>query len=907
MNHVLLWKEYRQQRAIWLAVALLGIFLVLILGLALGQGSGLEAFRDGSIRPTLIVIILALGVTYGIVSGALLLAGEKEDHTLDFLDGLAGERGPVWHRKATAGALFTLAQAIVMSVLLAGLGLGSWRTALVVFYWCLDGLAWGLLGGSLCNKVLTAVLVGVAFMGATWLLVLFVNTNVALYLGKAMLAGAGVLYSRKMFCQDDPTRQIAPRKSRFTKLIPASWRVLVWLSFRQGRWVLAGGLVFAIALGLTVNLAPLILWPIGTLLLGLACGLAAFCPDQGDGGRFLGAQRFSPGEIWFVKTCFWGTAAFLFTVLAWQVGLVSLYNLDPNVEYKQWFRKWIGSWTLADEVLSPNQFLVLWALYGFPIGQFFGHAASRPIIGSILAMITAPVMVGLWVPSLFFGGVPAWQFLAIPVMLLIGSGLAMWPWMSGRLLTGKPLVGIAAVIALVAVSMAGFLWYRAIEVPDVGEPFDVKAYIAHLPSPEQNQAGILIRTAAATVREHKKKVEDRIEPPTKPIFAEQNALAGEKFGVRAYEDAALYIPEKGWPKNDKEIGRWLDLIFQGDWFNQVTKATRLPLGLIQDPRLTGLESRAHRLEDACTLMSLLLTCRALQMQAHGDSPEALRLFETALALTRQMKNNSSEDLFLTACRLEWSILGGFDHWLRKAGPDKKLLREALSLLQRHETATPDPTGSIKAQFLVIRNSQPTVREKKLIEEIHRAAYQVPWENERQNRIVSAATLGQLRQAQKPVWQIPDWREFDHFSGMARSRGLPPADGPGSGLSAKQWGEFLHQSWAERYSLAYIIPGMRKRPFLRAAQLVTALALYQADKGEPPARLDDLVPDYLAALPIDPSNGKPFRYRISKGEEIKRSTDDNVKLRLMPGQALVWSEGPREYKFPVPVWEKGTGP
>ena len=110
MNHVLLWKEYRQQRAIWLVIALLGILLVLILGLAIGQGSGLEVFRDGSIRPTLITIILALGVTYGIVSGAMLLAGEKEDRTLDFLDGLSGERGPVWRRKATAGALFTLAQ-----------------------------------------------------------------------------------------------------------------------------------------------------------------------------------------------------------------------------------------------------------------------------------------------------------------------------------------------------------------------------------------------------------------------------------------------------------------------------------------------------------------------------------------------------------------------------------------------------------------------------------------------------------------------------------------------------------------------------------------------------------------------------------------------------------------------------
>src|SRR5260370_7544855 len=158
MNRVLLWKEYRQQRAIWLAIALLGIVLVLILGLAMGQGSGLEVFRDGSIRPALLTIVLALVVAYGIVSGALLLAGEKEERTLDFLDGLCGTRAPVWRRKATAGALFALAQALVMGLLVLPLGLGSLQTGLILLYCCLDALAWGLLGGPLCQKVLTPVL-----------------------------------------------------------------------------------------------------------------------------------------------------------------------------------------------------------------------------------------------------------------------------------------------------------------------------------------------------------------------------------------------------------------------------------------------------------------------------------------------------------------------------------------------------------------------------------------------------------------------------------------------------------------------------------------------------------------------------------------------------------------------------
>ena len=900
MNQVLLWKEYRQQRAIWLVIALLGILLVLILGLAMGQGSGLDVFRDGSIRPTLITIILALGVTYGIVCGALLLAGEKEDRTLDFLDGLAGQRGPVWRRKATAGALFTLAQGLVMAILIAVLGLGSWRTALIVLYWCLDGLAWGLLGGSLCQKVLVAVLAGIAFMASSWLLALFVNTSLALYLGKAMLAGAAVLSSRRIFCQDDPSRQTAPQK-RFTIPLPAGWRVLLWLCFRQGRWVLAGELVFAIALGLTVNLAPLIIWPIGSLLLGLACGLAAFCPDQGDGNRFLGAQRFSPDAIFPVKIGFWGLATILLTVIAWQLGLASLFYWDPNAAPESWFERWLGSLYVRDyllRLLTPGLFLILWPLYGFCFGQFFGLVAARPIIGAILATVVASLTVVLWVPSLFFGGVPAWQFLAVPLLLLATTRLAIWPWISGRLRNARSLLGIAGAVALVAITMAGFLYYRAVEVPDVGEPFDVKSFSASLSAPEQNQAGPQIRSAVAAMREQKKKVEEQIKPPTKPIFPPELGHPTEKFRVRDYEDASGYIPEKGWPKNDKEFGRWLDQIFQGAWVNQASKAVRLPLGLIQDPRLTSFDTRDWKTGDGCSNMGLLFACRALQLQARGDSRQALQHLEAALALSRQLRHNSPDSFYLAGHRMEGWTLKAFEHWLEKIGPDKKLLREALTLLQRHEAAIPDATGTIKAEYLILGNSLPSVHEKKLVEELHRAAYQTPWEKERQDRIDRAATLGRLRQAEKPPWQVTG--SFDP------AQGLPPEHGPGSGLSAKEWEKFLGQSWAETHSMAHMIPRLRRRPSLRAAQLVTALLLYQADKGHLPAQLNDLVPNYLAALPIDPSTGKSFHYRISKGEEIKGDyPGDNVMFRLAPGQALVWSEASneRQNKFPVPMWKK----
>src|SRR5260370_12014061 len=92
-------------------------------------------------------------------------------------------------------------------------------------------------------------------------------------------------------------------------------------------------------------------------------------------------------------------ATLIMIVLAWQVGLACLYYLDYNVEYQKWFRKWIGCWTLADEILSPTLFLGLWGLYGFCFGQFFGKLASRPIIPAILTTTPTPPVSSTFIPS----------------------------------------------------------------------------------------------------------------------------------------------------------------------------------------------------------------------------------------------------------------------------------------------------------------------------------------------------------------------------------------------------------------------------------------------------------------------------------------------------------------------------
>jgi hypothetical protein len=363
MTSVLLWKEYRQQRTVWLAIAFLAILLVISLAETLGHGSNWQVFREERLRDSLNLVIHSLIVSYGVVCGALLLAGESDDGTLAFLDTLTGWRSLLWTRKCLAGVLLTLSLSVALIGLALVLGFASWETVIGAPLLGLDALAWGLLGGALCRKVLTAVLTGIGFMALSWFLFAPWDNGVVLFLGKSAAVVTAVYGSWWSFCRNDRLRQRAPVQTqrRQVSLLSSPTRVLLWLMLRQGRWVLAAGVAGAMLLGLMLHKEPLIYWPLGTLLLGLLCGLAVFAPDQNDGIRFLGAQRFSPGRIWTTKILFWAAVLFALLHLAACVDFVgrdALHHLLLRTD------GWRGSegnsvWGQRAELINPLVFLLL--------------------------------------------------------------------------------------------------------------------------------------------------------------------------------------------------------------------------------------------------------------------------------------------------------------------------------------------------------------------------------------------------------------------------------------------------------------------------------------------------------------------------------------------------------------------
>jgi hypothetical protein len=70
--------------------------------------------------------------------------------------------------------------------------------------------------------------------------------------------------------------------------------------------------------------------------------------------------------------------------------------------------------------------------------------------------------------------------------------------------------------------------------------------------------------------------------------------------------------------------------------------------------------------------------------------------------------------------------------------------------------------------------------------------------------------------------------------------------------------------------------------LHATQLKLALRQYQEETGKPAVTLNVLAPRYFRAIPTDPYDGHPFRYRLSRGERIIWPEDPNQQAPAAPG-------------------------
>jgi hypothetical protein len=927
MNLALLWKEWREHRLIWLAVAALAVVVVGGSYLALAPAAGIGA--DQELREILLYAVLILAVAYGLVCGGMMFAGEQESGTQVFLDMLSGRRVPVWRGKVLIGALLTVAQVVLLLALDLAVGLtqglprfGGWAVVLLVY--ALNAYSAGLAASTFCRTALGAAGVGTLLVAGCWSVTGVVVGVLAMWaslpsgleflvlmaLLTAVLAGVSCL----TYCQLDWARR-HPATMR-AAASTGSVRALVWLTVRQGRGVMAVLAASGVVLAGLLPAAGMLLWPILTLLVGVVCGAAVFLPEQvGGAARFLGNQRVPLGRVWLVKTLCWlavavGVAVLIFvalgvraTLTAAQEGyLQNAYNLEG----------WLHRNHMLPLYTPAYLFLTLWLLTGFATGLLLAQVFHKTVVAGLLSLGISAALAGLWVPSLIVGGVHLWQVFGVPVLFLIVSRLIMRPWTADRLYSRWPLLGLIGCGLLVVVWTASGLTFRILEVPDVGEPFDVHAFIASLPSSKENEASRLMLAAADELREQEQKLDVEMKPPRKPLFPApkkesvpgMSTVARQATPSQAYILQASEVLEKGWPKGEHDLDRWLDQMFEGRWATDYRAAAKAPLGVIVDPRSFSVTTRLER-EQLSREAALLFVVRALQLQARGEDEAALDHLLIVLGLSRQMRNKAPSLVYLIGRAEESMALEGVRRWLNHLGPKKELLRRALRELTQHEEQTPPSWDYLKVEYFALRNALRQLpatltwwcsdQSQPLEGRLLTLAAQTPWEKERQQRLMNLYLSEEIKIASQTDTTAA--RGITSWDRLAFNRALTP------------WA-FLPLT--ERL----LLTAKRSKCDVRAARLQVALALYELDHGRPAKSLEELVPRYLPAVPRDPFTRQPFHYRISKGEEIAESqlsgeADAESFRKVSPGQGVLWCEEvptssgqPAQQRyFLVPRWAK----
>lgn len=906
MVRAVLWKEWREQAAIIVALLALGggvIAAAVQFGGPISDAGPLE-FRGYGEAGRLAFLLLAL--TAGTVIGGALFAGEDEAGTTGYLASLPASRWRLWRGKVAAGLVLAAAAGAALIAEGAALGAlgprrvaagwGAWSAVLI-----LAAFGWGAFGSVLARNTLAACGIGAVsapiaggfFLAATNIALTVAGYRAgpsygalelalqatAFFLVFAPVGLSGVIYSAPDRARRDyeltpgtvgttraAAREVGRRRSGL------GVRALVWLSFRQYLVpvIVLTGLAAAFGSAMLIDAAPLLVgWPAATLALGVLVGVIGWADEQGRGAaRYWGERRLPVGRLWLAKV-----AAGLGVTL----GLSVVYLLPSTIRaavagesHGPYVHAVFRSGLLASDVLygsgrtDPSNFLYfvfLWPVYGFAFGHLAGMLFRKAIVAAGVGLLTAGAFAGLWLPSFFGGGLHHWQLWPVPVLAVLTARLIARAWAADRVGTRRPVAVLVTSVALAVGLTAAGLGYRVAEVPVIPQADDDLKFAATIPGYEQNEAGREIRAAIGRYQSIGQVDWQRMNQGGAPLFPNDPEAAGMwGFGGRpqsqSYRQQMYLVPRHGWPADRPDADAWLDGLFTSDWDKPLYVAATKPLGVIEDPTAQYVNSPLAAF-DVLQEMPLVLLARGLQGQARGDPAAYVRCLDAALALARNARHKSTAWYAQAGRRVETQALESLDRWLERLAGRPDLLRQALGVLARHEAAVPtDPTATWLAGRTVVRNTvtAPSGWAEKQLREVigslgpradadavkARAeveasllgfAWAVPWEKERLRRVVG---LGNDPKRTLEVAEL--------------TRGAPT-----------QFEVFTPDTtWNEpEYAAGR-----------RAAVLKAAVRLYEAEADQPPDRLDRLVPKYLPAVPADPFDGKPFRYRRSAGEQVK---------------------------------------
>ena len=920
MTHVIVWKELREQAAVVIALAVLGVG-ILTATAVLGPGrdtSGQMGFT-ALVQPGPLGVMM-LTMTAGVVVGGSLFAGEREARTFVFLDQLPGSRVAVWWRKVLAGVGLVAGCTTVFFV--AGASLGTFGPPGVWPLWAV-GLAtlagtafgWGAAGSAHGRTTLAAcglgLLYAITFVGVVGigLLVMltgfeatigfrqvFGRTAYALGLSRGDEAGVGPIYwvllllgliglplplSARWYSAPDrdrgrtpaeapPAGVRSPRPSVNLVARPERFRAtrrLFWLARRQHGLALAILAAVALSLGASLFLngvSPMMIWPGLGVVIGVLTAVATWADEQStEASRFWGERRLPVGKLWWAK---------LAVGSGLTVGLTLLMLLPLVVAEATTSRREPPEW--ADLIVAARgefplfKFVLVGPLYGFAFGHLATLVFRKGIVAGAVGLMVAGTLAALWIPSLFSGGLHGWQVWTPPILALATARVLAWAWATNAIGTRRAVTRLAGGFAAAVVALAGGIGFRVAEVrPAPAALAEADVQLAKdLPTFDDTQAGREVRRAVSLFT-------DASGVTVAPLRGWPGEGPAGRDGFWA-ELAA--VPDAGYPAGRPDFDAWFEKLFDTPWEKPLAEAAAKPTGVLEDPNEMSFDYRSRTLPWLPRLVQVDLA-RGLQLQALGGPAEFLPRFERTLAVVRTARNKGPAPAVEAAARLEAMAYQALDAWLGKLDGRPDLLKRALAAVRAHAAAPFDPADNFLGYQVVARKAldAPSQWLPRYLSyagtldtdtdaeaDFVGLLWAFPWEKERLRRLVGRGN--------DPSYSVNTGASADDF--LARwdlARGMVGGEVVTNRAAFQGMDKIRH---AARVALTE----------RRAAEMRLAVRLYQHDNaGRLPASAEALVPKYLPAVPADPfadpfgqASGfvRPLGYRLSGGERIMRAED-----------------------------------
>jgi ABC-type transport system involved in multi-copper enzyme maturation permease subunit len=917
------WKEYRLQRALWIAMAFLSVMATLLMFEFVVGNPDIPG--PDQLAP-LFWIALGLPALYLLGCGAMLFAGEHEAGTYDFQRSLPTAAWPVVAGKIAFAAVGGVAMFVPMWFLawwpsrgeLARFGganemIAEWTVRLPLF--ALQMFVWAMLFSFLTRRVLVAAALGVTiasvvvpllalvprgfvynepyFATVLWRVAIIVIVGVVdIWLGfrwfgrKREISHVAGSASASHRVATAPNSSATPTSALSFSPRTSPLRSLVWLHWRQSIRTM---LVFGV-----------LLVPVATIAIGAMVGdTRGGVPHwQFDGvdyaryGRWIGDGP--PSDLTF------GLAVILAMPSVPLVGLCAFmadqrqagfhFLTDRGVRPGHvWLSRQVVVW-LSSDVLVPACFLAFVVLLGIPpaalvslagiaeplefavgyvilslaVGQFCAMLLRSSVLAGVLC-VPLTALLAAWCCLMRYLGVSwLWSALPIPVALLLATRLRTAGWLVERndlRAWAWPMIALTAPTIAVLVT---FPLYRAYEIPLVDPGFSVEQFTRPMSPGEQ-----------ATLRLYQEASKKIVDVPM--TTDEQEAEKAEEAEMRQRGSLGL----TAWQRRGVDAN--------GEVIAILLKASREPVA--------STEPAVKAMTTHLIFFARLLTWSAAKIEEEGKLDAAFDEYVAALRILALSRNCDPGPIGGFEDPFEALVCAHLRNWATRPRQTPERIIAAAREIDRLTSGLPAGDSWLKLQYFSIErflSGDPSyinwfLSSCEVTPPLTKAWLSLPWERIRALRLLNRLTRRDLDALRCAELQAKSGEKIQHPTVF---EAIPPK-------KPYVLGETIDLPPCQFIGLAEerrVPDYIRTTTCRRAIVLTLALEAWKLRHGSLPEKsLDELVGTCLDRLPVDPCTGKPFFYCRAGLNELSM---DLIGLAgriwerpvIPPHTPILWSPG-----------------